>query len=319
MNPATDRVIVLVGPTAAGKSTLAVTAASTMIDAGHPCEVVNLDSMVVYRGMDIGTAKPSAEDQLRVRHHLVDILDITETATVAEFQQRARETVADIHTRGALPLLVGGSALYTRAVIDQFSFPGTDPELRADLEDQLARSGPTRLHDRLAELDPAAAAEILPGNGRRIVRALEVIMLTNEPYAASLPSHEYALAGVVQVGIDGPRDWLDERIEQRVHQMWAAGFVDEVRVLADRGLRDGRTASKALGYRQVLAFLDGEIDEDEAMRRTIAATRRFARKQRGWHRRDDRVRWFDAREPEVAVREIVALGTDRPAVEGVEH
>ncbi|MDN5726599.1 MAG: tRNA (adenosine(37)-N6)-dimethylallyltransferase MiaA [Propionibacteriales bacterium] len=288
-------IIVMVGPTAVGKSSLAIDVAEQLIRAERPAEIVNSDSMVVYQGMDIGTAKPTPAERRGVPHHLIDVLDISTTATVADFQQMARTVITSCLAAGSTPILTGGSFLYVRAIIDAFSFPGTDPAVRAGLEDELSAVGAPAMHARLAARDPAAASAILPSNGRRIVRALEVIMITGQPYGGSLPSHEYALPGVVQVGLDAPRDWLDERIERRVHLMWEAGFVDEVRRLEARGLRDARTARVAIGYRQVLEFLAGEITEAEAIRRTIVLTRRFSRKQGGWYRRDDRVHWLDAR------------------------
>lgn len=308
---------VVIGPTAVGKSSVSIMVAERLLAAGIGCELVNLDSMLVYRGMDIGTAKPTAAERERVRHHLVDIVEIDWSATVAEFQSMARTAVADCRRRDVIPVLVGGSALYTRAVIDDFSFPGTDPGLRARLEAELSERGPQALHDQLAALDPAAAADILPGNGRRIVRAIEVVTITGKPFAASLPSHTHVLPGVLEFGLDAPRDWLDERIALRVDQMWEAGFVDEVRGLEACGLRDTRTASKALGYRQVLQHLVGEFDEAEARRRTVSATRRFARKQYGWYRRDDRIRWLDARDPDLVatLTEQVLRARGRAAVE----
>lgn len=284
---------VLVGATASGKTSLAVRLAQRLIADGRPAEIVNADAMLIYRGMDIGTAKPTPAERGGVRHQLIDILDITETASVADFQARARNAIADCRGRGVIPVVVGGSALYVRAVVDEFEFPGTDPALRSRLEDDLARSGPEALHRRLAERDPEAALAIQPGNGRRIVRALEVIELTGRPYAARLPEHTYAVAGVVQIGLDVPRPVLDQRIADRVEQMWADGFVDEVRALERECLRDGLTASRGLGYRQLLQFLDGTITEDEAREQTITATRKFARRQDGWFRKDPRITWVD--------------------------
>ncbi|NLT31191.1 MAG: tRNA (adenosine(37)-N6)-dimethylallyltransferase MiaA [Propionibacterium sp.] len=285
--------LVIIGPTASGKTDLAVSVAERLIAADRPAEVVNADSMLVYRGMDIGTAKPSPAERRGVPHHLIDILDITATATVAEFQTLARDAIADCHRRGALPIVVGGSALYVRAIVDHFEFPGTDRAIRARWEDELARIGPEALHRVLAATSPTAAADILPGNGRRIVRALEVIELTGS-WTPTLPEWRYALPGVVQVGLALPREELDRRIAERVDRMWAAGFVEEVRELAARGLRTGRTASRALGYRQVLEYLDGTRTEDEAREATITGTRRFARKQQGWFDRDDRITWLTA-------------------------
>lgn len=284
------RTIVLIGPTASGKSSLAVAYAQLADDA---VEIVNADSMLVYRGMDIGTAKPSPAERAGVPHHLIDVADVTETASVAEFQQLARNAIANCHRRGVLPIVVGGSALYTRAIVDEFEFPGTDPERRAHWEAELARIGPEALHAVLATRAPDVAPQILAGNGRRVVRALEVIDLTGD-YTPKLPEWRYHLPGVLQVGLELERGELDARIEQRVEQMWAEGFVEEVRRLIPRGLREGRTASRALGYRQILDYLDGRYTEAEAKAATIAGTRRFARKQLGWYRRDPRIHWIPA-------------------------
>jgi tRNA dimethylallyltransferase len=285
-------VVVLVGPTAVGKSRLAVALAQRLAAAGRPAEIVSADSMLVYRGMDIGTAKPTAAERGGIPHHLIDILDVRETATVADFQHRARAAIADCRERGVVPVLVGGSALYVRAIVDDFRFPGTDPVLRAELEAELAAYGPEPLHRRLAGLDPASAAQILPANGRRVVRALEVIALTGDPFTATLPARRYALPGVVQIGLDIDRPRLDQRIADRVDRMWTEGLVAEVRRLAGAGLRAGLTASRALGYRQVLAYLDGELTEEEARTRTVTATRKFARRQDGWFRKDPRITWL---------------------------
>ncbi|WP_231920054.1 tRNA (adenosine(37)-N6)-dimethylallyltransferase MiaA [Microlunatus soli] len=293
IEPAETPVPVLIGPTASGKSSLAVRLARRLIDDSRPAEIVNADSMLVYRGMDIGTAKPTLAERGGVRHHLIDIFDLDRTASVADFQQLARAAITDCRDRGVVPVVVGGSALYVRAIVDRFEFPGTDPQLRAALEADLERIGADRLHRRLADRDPGAAASILPGNGRRIVRALEVIELTGRPYSASLPEPQYAIDGVIEIGLDLPRPVLDERIEARVDQMWADGFVDEVRRLEQRGLRNGLTASRALGYRQILQYLAGELDEQQARQRTITQTRKFARRQDGWFRRDPRITWLD--------------------------
>lgn len=294
---------VLVGPTASGKSALAVELARHYLNSDQPAEIVNADSMLVYRGMDIGTAKPSRAERQGVPHHLIDIMDVTETASVAEFQSMAREVIDDCRDRGVIPIVVGGSALYTRAVIDQFDFPGTDPTVRARWEAELERVGPEALHRQLQEREPAAAEQILPGNGRRIVRALEVIELTGS-FVAHLPKLKYHVPGVVQIGLDLDRNALDERIGQRVQAMWDAGFVNEVRRLVPQGIREGKTASLALGYRQVLAFLDGDISEAEAMAQTVQQTKRFARKQLGWYRRDNRIHWVPALAPSLLERVV---------------
>lgn len=291
--PELTQVLALVGPTASGKSALAVRLAQRLGELGRPAEIVNADSMLVYRGMDIGTAKPSEAERGGIPHHLIDVLEITRSATVADFQTMARAAIVECQSRGVLPIVVGGSALYVRAIVDEFEFPGTSAAVRLALEAEVAETGSAALHERLRRLDPAAAAAILPGNARRVVRALEVIELSGS-YSSKLPSYTYALAGVRQFCLDLPRDELDRRIEARVERMWASGFVDEVRRLEAQGLRDGVTASRALGYRQVLAFLAGECSEVEAKAATTSGTRRFARKQLGWWRRDPRLVWLDA-------------------------
>lgn len=312
--------VVVVGATASGKSRLAIELAERLIGAGRPTEIVNADSMLVYRGMDIGTAKPTLAERTRVVHHLLDVLDVTATATVAEFQTRARTAIADCRTRGVVPIVVGGSALYIRAIVDEFDFPGTDPDLRARLESELARTGPEALHRRLSEVDRAAAAAIEPANGRRIVRALEVIELTGQPYAARLPQRRYHLPGVVQVGLAIERGVLDRRIEQRIDAMWAEGLVAEVVRLTERGLREGVTASRALGYRQVLAYLDGEIDEAEARRRTVVGTRKFARRQDSWFTQDERITWLAHDRPDLVDAALLAVGPSTgDAGAGVGH
>jgi tRNA dimethylallyltransferase len=287
-------VVAVVGPTAAGKSELAV-ALAEVLDG----DVVNADSMQLYRGMDIGTAKPSPQERRGVPHHLLDVWDVTQTASVAEFQRLVRGVIEKLRLAGRTAVLVGGSGLYVRAALDQLDFPGTDAALRAELERELSMQGPEPLYQRLQAADPVAARAILPTNGRRIVRALEVVLLTGQPFAASLPSPRYVIDDSVQIGLTVPRDELDQRISRRVERMWHAGFVDEVRRLEAAGLRRGRTASRALGYAQALRFLSGETTEDEAKAETIRATRRFARRQESWFRRDPRVRWLTYDRPDL--------------------
>jgi len=281
-----ERVIAVVGPTAAGKSELSLGLALAL--GG---EVINADSMQLYAGMDIGTAKLSPAQRRGVPHHLLDIWDVRQAASVATYQRLARKAIADIHARGRVPVLAGGSGLYLRAALDNLEFPGTDPAVRDRLEAELALAGAGALHARLAALDPVAAAAILPSNGRRIVRALEVIEVAGRPFVAVLPQYESRYA-VVQLGLQVSRPELDRRIAKRAERMWRAGLVDEVAALERAGLREGRTASRALGYAQVLRFLAGEYDEDEARAQTILATRRFARRQEAWFRRDPRVIWL---------------------------
>ena len=301
--------LALLGPTASGKSSLAVRLALHLRENGRPAEIINADSMLVYRGMDIGTAKPTPEERAGVPHHLIDILDVRETATVADFQRLARAEIASCRERDVLPIVVGGSALYLRAVLDEFSFPGTDPEVRAALEAELAAVGSAALYERLSRLAPEAAAGIEPMNGRRVVRALEVIALTGS-YRSTLPEHRYALPDVVHVGVSLDRATMDARIDARVDDMWRRGLVAEVEGLAERGLREGRTASRALGYQQVLAYLDGTCTEEQARSATAAGTRRFARKQLGWWRRDPRITWVEALDlPSPA--DLIALSESR--------
>ena len=283
-----ERVIAVVGPTAAGKSELSLGLALAL--GG---EVVNADSMQLYAGMDIGTAKLSPAQRRGVPHHLLDIWNVRQAASVATYQRLAREAIAGIHARGRVPVLAGGSGLYLRAALDHLEFPGTDPAVRDRLEAELATAGAGALHARLASLDPVAATAILPSNGRRIVRALEVIEVAGRPFAAVLPQYQSRYA-VVHIGLRVGRGELDQRIAERTARMWRAGLVDEVAVLERAGLREGRTASRALGYAQVLRFLAGEYDEDEARAQTILATRRFARRQEAWFRRDPRVSWLAA-------------------------
>ena len=287
--------IAVVGPTATGKSGLGIALARAL--GG---EVVNADSMQLYAGMDIGTAKEREAARQGVPHHLLDIWAVTQAANVAEYQKLARAAIDDIATRGRVPVLVGGSGLYVRAALDDLHFPGTDTATRARLNEELARLGPAALHARLATLDPDAAAAILPGNARRIVRALEVIEISGRPFTATMPA--YASTGqvrpAVQLGLTLPRPELDLRIAARADRMWQAGFEAEVRRLAAQGLREGITASRALGYQQLLRHLDGEYTLDDARAETIKATKRFARRQESWFRRDPRVRWLDATAPE---------------------
>ncbi len=292
-------VVVVVGPTAAGKSDLALDLAERLDG-----EVVNTDAMQLYRGMDVGTAKLPLAERRGVPHHLLDVLEVAEAASVAEFQRSARAAVSAVRGRGRVPVLVGGSALYTRAVVDRFEFPGTDPDLRASLETEAERVGAAVMLERLREVDATAAGTIEPGNTRRIVRALEVVQLTGRPFGASLPQQEYALDGVVQLGVRIDRAVVDARVETRVGRMWADGLLDEVRGLLPRGLREGRTAGRAIGYAQAIAQLDGEVDEAEAQRRTTVATRRFVRRQEAWYRRDARICWLPHGAPDLAERGV---------------
>lgn len=285
--------VVVVGPTASGKSDLGL-ALAAKLDG----EIVNADAMALYRGLDVGTAKPAADDRAAIPHHLFDVLDVTETASVAAYQRDARAVVERLRAAGRTPVLIGGSGLYVQSVIDELEFPGTDPALRAALEAELAERGPAALHARLAAVDPAAAQVVLPGNGRRIVRALEVVALTGRPFPARLPAAAVPRYGAVLLGVDRDTAELDVRIARRVARMFAAGLVDETRALLRCGLREGRTASRALGYQQVITALDGG-GMGAAAADTVVATRRFVRRQRSWFRRDHRIRWLDGAAPDL--------------------
>ena len=299
------RVIAVVGPTATGKSDLAV-ALAQRLDG----EIVNADSMQLYAGMDIGTAKLPVAERGDVEHHLLDIWPLRKSAAVAQYQAIARLAIAAIHDRGRLPILVGGSGLYLRGALDNLDFPGESPQIRARLYAELDEVGPEALHARLAERDPVAAAVILPSNGRRIVRALEVIELTGRPFMARMPGFE-SIYDTVQIGLD--RDDLDDRVGLRVHRMLELGLLDEIRGLLPLGLRDSPTAGKALGYQQLLAVMDdsGAVtgDLDDAVEQTIRGTLRFVRRQRRWFRRDPRVHWLDAASPDLLVDALRTLET----------
>jgi tRNA dimethylallyltransferase len=281
-------VVAVVGPTATGKSDLAVELALRL--GG---EVVSADAMQLYRGMDIGTAKLSEQERRGVPHHQLDVLDVTEEASLAAYQRSARADIDAVRRRGGVAVVAGGSGLYVRAALDRLDIPPTDQDVRARIEERLADVGAATLHEQLAELDPAAAQSILPSNGRRIVRALEVIELTGEPFSASLPTRDYAVPSV-QIGLALDRARLDQRTDDRVERMWAQGLVAEVSELDGRGLRAGRTASRAVGYAQVLAALDGRTSLDQAREETARATRRLIRRQESWFRRDQRITWLPA-------------------------
>jgi tRNA dimethylallyltransferase len=292
VRPSSDvqpRVVVVLGPTAAGKSQLG-------IDLAHRIngEVVNADSMQLYQGMDVGTAKLTYDERQGVVHHLLDLWPVTRTASVADYQTHARAAIDEISARGRTPILVGGSGLYIRAVIDDMRFPGTDADVRASLEAELAVVGAPEMHARLAAIDAATAATMLPTNGRKIVRALEVAAIGGGSFTGLMPSYD-SVYDAVLIGVDRPTAELDERLTRRVDSMWQHRFVEEVRALAEHsGLRDGVTARRALGYKQVLAMLDGETSEDEARARTVQATKRFVRRQRSWFRPDPRIEWLVA-------------------------
>ena len=299
----TGRLIVIAGPTGTGKSELALDLAERL--GG---EVVNADSMQLYRGMDVGTAKVPLEKRRGVPHHLLDVLDVTQTASVAAYQRQARAVVENIRARGNVAIVVGGSGLYVQAIVDDIDFPATDPQVRARLQAELDTLGTGALFRRLQDADPAAAAVIEPTNGRRIVRALEVIEITGRPFTASLPVPGPARYGALLVRLDRETADLDIRLERRVRAMVDGGFLDEVRALDAVGIRHGLTASRALGYRQMLAVLDCTLALEDAIGQTTAATRRFVRRQRSWFRRDSRMVDVDAAGPGTVDRVLERLG-----------
>jgi tRNA dimethylallyltransferase len=287
-------VVSILGPTASGKSDLALSVAQA---TGG--EIINADSMQLYRGMDIGTAKLAIEQRGGVPHHLLDVLDIQTEATVAWYQREVSRVIHDVLSRNRIPILVGGSGLYLNAAVNRLTIPPTDADVRAKLEADLDDVGPAALHQRLHDIDPAAAAVILPGNGRRIVRALEVIQLTGKPYLAALPQGEY-LRPTLQFGLRIPREILYQRIADRVERMWAAGLVNEFENLRDQGLGQAPTASRALGYAQLLHHGVSPQAQPQARQDTIAATRRYARRQESWFRRDGRIVWLQSSSPDNA-------------------
>jgi tRNA dimethylallyltransferase len=287
-------VIAVVGPTGSGKSDLAVELALALDG-----EVINADAMQFYRGMDIGTAKVTEAEQRGVRHHLLDILDVTQEASVSDFQQQARDAVADIHRRGKRAILAGGSGLYVRAALDVLDFPGTDPEIRARLEQENAEAGTAALLERLRAVDPVSAGRL--GDARRIIRALEVFELTGRPFSSFMPTREYHQPAI-QVGLEVDREQLRDRLAVRVHRMVERGLLAEVERLDAQGLRRGKTAPRALGYAQFLKVLDGETDVAQAAEETIVATRQFARRQLTWFRADPRISWLDWQDPRLAAK-----------------
>lgn len=295
--------IAVIGPTASGKSDLALDLA---VELGG--DIVNVDAMQQYRGMDIGTAKVPVHERRGITHHQIDVLDVTETATVARYQQAAREDIERLLAQGRTPVVVGGSMMYIQALLDDWNFPATDPAVRRRHEDELERIGTRAMHDRLAQVDPEAARQILDTDGRRIVRALEVVELTGRPFAASAPTIGDPRWDTTVIALDRDTAELDERIERRTSAMFGSGFVDEVETLLSAGLRDGVTAARAIGYAQVMAAIDGEYDVARAQELTFIGTRRYVRRQRSWFRRDPRIHWLDASSPDLTGQALRAAG-----------
>jgi tRNA dimethylallyltransferase len=307
MNSSTrPELLCIVGPTGSGKSNLAINIALELAKSGINAEIVNADSMQFYKGMDIGTAKVPVDERFGIKHHMLDWLEIAEENTAARYQIEARKVISDLRAEGTLPIVVGGSMLYIAALINTFEFPGRDEALRAQLEQDLIDLGPVAMHKRLELLDETAASRIEPQNGRRIVRALEIVMITGEPFAASLPDQFESFLPVLEIGLNSAREHLVERLAERVRGMWALGLVEEVKSLESKGIRDSKTASQAIGYSQALASIDGRLTEEEAIAETILLTQRYARRQMSWFRRDPRINWFDYQN-ENLLEEVMSL------------
>lgn len=291
------RLIAVVGPTGTGKSDLALDIAAEIIARGGRAEIINSDSMQFYRGMDIGTAKLAVDERRGIEHHMLDVLEITQESTAADYQAQARPIVENLQAKGVTPIVVGGSMLYVAALLNTFEFPARDEALRAQLEKDLLESGPHALHRRLAEIDPGAASRIIPENGRRTVRALEVVMSTGKPFAAALPEKTESWQPVLEIGLNSDREHLVGRLHKRVEKMWQIGLVDETLALEPFGIRTGKTSSQAIGYSQALRQIDGLMTEAEAIEDTARLTARYARRQVSWFKRDERINWLDYQDP----------------------
>ena len=301
------KLIAVVGPTGAGKSALAIEIAKHIIAKGGRAEIINCDSMQFYKGMDVGTAKLTVAERQGVTHHLFDFLEITDESTAAEYQQIARPLILELQAKGVTPILAGGSMLYVAAVLNRFEFPARDEELRAKLEQDLVELGPHEMHRRLKDLDPVAASRIIPENGRRSVRAIEIVTLTGEPFAAALPEVPEDWQPVLEIGINGDREDLRARLDARVHKMWRQGLIEEVKSLEAEGIRDGKTSSVAIGYAQALKQIDGEMTEAEAIADTVRLTQKYARRQMSWFRRDQRIHWLDYQDSEATAKALALV------------
>ena len=301
--------VAVVGPTGSGKSELGLKLAETIISRGGRAEIVNCDSMQFYRGMNIGTAKLSVEERRGVVHHMIDVLNIRDESTAAEYQQQVRPIIENLQSQGITPILVGGSMLYIAAALNTFEFPERDAELRQQLEIELETLGSHAMHKRIAQLDANAASRIDPENGRRVVRALEILLITGEPFSAALPDETESWQPVLEIGLNSDRAHLVGRLASRVEQMWANGLVAEAERLIAEGIREGKTSSRAIGYAQALAQLDGLISEEEAIAQTVQLTGRYARRQMSWFRRDERINWFDYQNPNLLPEVIQLVAT----------
>ena len=308
--------LAIVGPTGTGKSDLGLHLAEQIISRGGKAEIVNSDSMQFYRGMDIGTAKLSIEERRGIKHHMIDVLEIRDESTAAEYQQQVRPIIEGLQARGVTPILVGGSMLYIAAALNTFEFPERDAELRQQLEIELETLGSHAMHKRIAQLDPIAASRIDPENGRRVVRALEILLLTGEPFAAALPDETESWQPVLEIGLNSERAHLVDRLALRVERMWQQGLVAEAEGLIAEGIREGKTSSRAIGYSQALAQLDGEITEEEAIAQTVQLTQRYARRQMSWFRRDERINWLDYQDPEMSAKAVELIAANAPHLLG---
>ena len=305
-----SQLIAVVGATGTGKSELALGIAEYINSVGQKAEIVNADAMQLYKGMDIGTAKLPLVERRGITHHLIDVLEITQESTAAEYQRLARAKILQLQESGIIPILVGGSMLYVASCLNNFEFPDRDQELRAQLEAELIEHGPLHMHKKLVELDQIAASRIIPENGRRIVRALEIVMITGEPFAASLPDEIESWQPVLEFGLRMEREQLLPKLEKRVLKMWAEGLVEEVASLIPAGFRDSKTASVAIGYAQALGELDGELTREEAIASTVQLTQRYARRQVSWFKRDDRINWLEALDTELLAKAVELIHID---------
>jgi tRNA dimethylallyltransferase len=305
-----SQLIAVVGATGTGKSELALGIAEYINSVGQKAEIVNADAMQLYKGMDIGTAKLPVAERRGITHHLIDMLEITQESTAAEYQRLARAKILQLQESGIIPILVGGSMLYVASCLNNFEFPDRDQELRAQLEAELIEHGPLHMHKKLSELDQIAASRIIPENGRRIVRALEIVMITGEPFAASLPDEIESWQPVIEFGLRMEREQLLPRLEKRVLKIWKEGLVEEVSSLIPAGFRDSKTASVAIGYAQALGELDGELSREEAIASTVQLTQRYARRQVSWFKRDDRIQWLEALDTELLAKAVELIHID---------
>ena len=305
-----SKLIAVVGATGTGKSELAIGIAERISNHGLKAEVVNADAMQLYKGMDIGTAKLPISERRGIAHHLIDLLEISQESTAAEYQKLARAKILELQQSGIIPILVGGSMLYVASCLNNFDFPERDQQLRAELEQELEQHGPLHMHRKLAELDELAASRIIPENGRRIVRALEIVMITGEPFAAALPEKSESWQPVLEFGLRMEREALLPRLEKRVLRMWEQGLLDEVASLISVGFRESKTASVAIGYAQALGQLDGELSSEEAIASTVMLTQRYARRQVSWFKRDERIQWLEALDSAVLDQAMAVVEKD---------